>query len=58
MEEAVKDVEQQTADFISYFETHKGATLMTAFFGELNYEEWLHLFYKHAMHHLKQFGLS
>jgi hypothetical protein len=27
------------------------------FFGDLNFEENVHLLYKHALHHLKQFGV-
>ncbi|MCW3102655.1 MAG: hypothetical protein JWO09_1095 [Bacteroidetes bacterium] len=57
MDEAIAEVEVQTAAFISYFENNKGATLTNSFFGELNFEEWLHLFHKHAVHHAKQFGL-
>jgi len=57
MEEAVRDVEKQIADFVRYFEKHKGSTLTNSFFGDLNFEEWTHLFHKHAMHHLKQFEL-
>ena len=57
MEEAVKEVEAQTAAFISYFEQHKDARIMNSFFGDLNFEEWVHLFHKHAVHHCKQFGL-
>ena len=57
MQEALKELENETAAFIHYFETNKGAALTNPFFGDLNFEEWTHLLHKHAMHHSKQFGL-
>lgn len=57
MEEAVKELENQIAAFINYFETNKGATITNPFFGDLNFEEWVHLLHKHAVHHSKQFRL-
>ena len=57
MEEAIKEFEGELHEFITYFETHKGATLPNPFFGNLNFDEWVHLFHKHAVHHCKQFGL-
>lgn len=57
MQEALKELKNETAAFIHYFETNKGATLTNPFFGDLNFEEWTHLLHKHAMHHSKQFGL-
>ncbi|MCW3084510.1 MAG: hypothetical protein JWP12_1876 [Bacteroidetes bacterium] len=57
MEEAIAEVRKEIADFVTYFENNKGATLMNSFFGELNFEEWTHLLHKHSVHHLKQFGL-
>ena len=57
IEQAIKEYEKELEGFVNYFETNKGATLPNSFFGNLNYEEWLHLFHKHATHHLKQFGL-
>jgi len=32
-------------------------TTLHPVFGELNFEEWILLHYKHVTHHLKQFGL-
>jgi len=57
MEIAIADLEKEIASFISYFENNKEAKLMNPFFGELNFEQWTHLLYKHAVHHSKQFGL-
>lgn len=57
IEEAVQELEKETADFIAYFEKNPGASITNSFFGNLNFEEWTHLFHKHAVHHCKQFGL-
>lgn len=57
MEEAVQEMERQIATFINYFETNKGATITNPFFGDLNFDEWVHLLHKHAVHHSKQFRL-
>ncbi len=57
MQEAIKEFENEVSAFVNYFKSHPDSTLMNPFFGELNFEEWTHLFYKHAIHHCKQFGL-
>lgn len=57
MQEAIKEFENEVADFISYFENNKGGTLPNSFFGNLNYEEWIQLLWKHGVHHCKQFNL-
>lgn len=57
IDEAIQEVEKEIADFITYFEKNKNATLTNSFFGDLNFEEWTHLLHKHAIHHCKQFGL-
>ena len=57
MQEAIAELKKQIFDFINYFESNKGATLTNAIFGDLNFEEWTSLLYKHAIHHSKQFEL-
>ena len=57
MQEAILEFENEMNAFISYFEINKDATITNPFFGDLNFEEWVHLLFKHAMHHCKQFGL-
>jgi len=57
LNDAIVVLEKEIANFINYFESNKGTTLMNPFFGDLNFEEWTHLLYKHAVHHCKQFGL-
>lgn len=58
MEEALKELQTEIEEFISFYEHKPEQTVTNPFFGDLNYEEWLHLLYKHAMHHLKQFNLA
>lgn len=55
--DAIKEYESTLMDFENYFKEDKLSTLTNPFFGELNYEEWIHLLYKHAIHHCKQFKL-
>jgi hypothetical protein len=57
MQDAIAEYKNEWNDFINYFEAHKEQTLPNPFFGNLNFQEWVHLFHKHAVHHCKQFGL-
>ena len=58
-----KDFSKEKANFISvinkqYAEGHKGITAEKhPFFGKMTKEEWGILGYKHADHHLRQFGV-
>ena len=56
VEEAIADFKNELNDFEKYFKDSPESKITNAFFGELNYEEWIHLLHKHALHHLKQFG--
>ena len=57
LQTALKEYEMEVEDMIIYFQKNPDAKLMNPFFGELNYSDWCDLLYKHALHHLKQFGL-
>jgi hypothetical protein len=57
MKEAIDSYNQEVAAFIKYFKENPGSTLTNSFFGNLNFDEWVHLLHKHATHHAKQFGL-
>jgi hypothetical protein len=57
MEEAVAALEQSIEEFIDHFEGDAYKTTLHPVFGELNFEEWILLHYKHLVHHAKQFGL-
>lgn len=56
--EAITELENEIATFLEYYKQHSDATHLNPFFGEFNYKEWLHILYKHANHHLKQFNLA
>ena len=56
-EEAVAKLEKEVNHFFHFYETNPTATAVHPVFGELNFEEWVRLHYKHVTHHLRQFGL-
>jgi hypothetical protein len=55
-EEALKELKNEIDFFFSVFEKNNLQVTRNPFFGDLNYEQNVQLLYKHAMHHLKQFG--
>lgn len=57
MVEALENLKQAIAGFETYFAADANKQTMHPVFGELNFEEWVMLHYKHVTHHLKQFGL-
>lgn len=56
-EEAINQLEKEVLHFFDFYATDKQATAVHPVFGELNFEEWARLHYKHVTHHLRQFGL-
>lgn len=58
MTEAIEELRKEINAFMDFYAAHPGHRELNAFFGEMNYEEQLHLLYKHAWHHLKQFNLD
>ena len=57
MKEAVENLARSIATFEAYFKDDSGKKTLHPVFGELNFEEWVLLHYKHVTHHLRQFGL-
>lgn len=57
MEEALAGLQKSITEFEEYFKDDKIKTVAHPVFGELNFEEWVLLHYKHTVHHAKQFGL-
>jgi hypothetical protein len=55
--EAIWELEKEIGHFMDFYKEHPGHKEMNPFFGELNYEEQVHLLHKHATHHLTQFNL-
>jgi len=56
--EAIKELHKEIDYFFSVFEENNLQVTRSPFFGDLNYEENVHLLYKHATHHLRQFGTA
>ena len=57
MEEAIEALQQSIDEFVEYFKGDDYKTTLHPVFGELNFEEWVLLHYKHVLHHGKQFGV-
>lgn len=56
LSEAIQKLKETVAQFVEFFDKEKKT--LHPVFGNLNYEEWIRLHYKHVVHHLKQFGLT
>jgi hypothetical protein len=54
---AISKLQKELDYFFEIFEKHPGIKTSNPFFGQLDYDMNVQLLYKHAMHHLKQFGL-
>jgi hypothetical protein len=54
---AINKLKKELDYFFEVFEKHPELKTGNAFFGELDYDMNIQLLHKHAMHHLKQFGL-
>jgi hypothetical protein len=57
-EEAINELQKELNYFFSVFEKNNLQVTRSPFFGDLNYEQNIHLLHKHALHHLRQFGVS
>ena len=57
MEEAIGNLAKSIVSFETYFKDDPNKKTLHAVFGELNFEEWVLLHYKHVTHHLRQFDL-
>lgn len=55
--EAIEKLEKEVNYFFEFYAASKEATAVHPVFGELNFDEWVRLHYKHVTHHLRQFGL-
>jgi hypothetical protein len=58
VEEAIAELQKDLAYFFTAFEQNKNLTTRNPFFGDLNFEQNVQLLHKHALHHLKQFGVE
>ena len=57
-EAALSELQKELDYFFSVFEKNDLQVTRSPFFGDLNYEQNVHLLHKHALHHLRQFGVS
>lgn len=56
--DALEELQSALNYFFSAFEKSPLLVTRNPIFGDLNYEENVQLLYKHALHHLKQFGVT
>jgi hypothetical protein len=56
--ESLTHLQEDINHFIFVFGEDKEKRILNPFFGNLNFDEWTHLLHKHAMHHLRQFGVE
>jgi hypothetical protein len=55
---AIGALQQELIYFFEAFEKNPGLVTRNPFFGDLNFEQNVQLLYKHALHHLRQFGVE
>ena len=58
IEAAIAEIDREIKSFVDFYKKNPSAVVTNPFFGNFNYEQWLHLLHKHALHHLKQFNLA
>ena len=58
IEKALLELETEMNYFFSVLENNKDLKILHPYFGELNNEMNLQSVYKHALHHLNQFGVE
>lgn len=56
--DALNELEEEITFFFTVFEENHLQESRNPFFGDLNFDENVQLLYKHACHHLKQFGIT
>lgn len=57
-DEAIADLQNELNNFFNEFDTTKKKYVINPIFGELDYGMSIQLLYKHATHHLRQFGVE
>ncbi|KAA5533194.1 hypothetical protein F0919_11645 [Taibaiella lutea] len=58
MQAALVELQTEIDDFFQVYEKEPEKSIMNPFFGNLNFEMQVQLLHKHALHHLKQFGVE
>ena len=57
-EDALKELSEELLHFFSVFEANDHLVTINPVFGELNFQMNVQLLHKHALHHLRQFGIT
>ena len=56
--DSIGELQTEISDFFDTFDQDKHRIITNPFFGDLDFELWVRLLYKHATHHLRQFGVA
>lgn len=57
-EAAIGKLQEELIHFFEAFEKEPGLITTHPVFGELNFDENIQIMHKHALHHLRQFGIE
>ncbi|ULQ51866.1 DinB family protein [Flavihumibacter fluvii] len=57
MPTAISELKRATQSFQLAFQNDPQKEIINPFFGPLNFDQQVHFLHKHAIHHLRQFGL-
>lgn len=58
VDEALTELQAEINHFFSVFDVNEHLMTLNPIFGELNFQMNVQLLYKHALHHLRQFGIE
>jgi hypothetical protein len=58
VKDSITDLQHEIDDFFSIYTKEPTKRILNPFFGDLDYEMQIKLLYKHALHHLRQFGVT
>ena len=58
VDDSLNQLQIDIETFINIFKSNPEKRILNPFFGNLNFDEWVHLLHKHALHHLRQFGVQ
>lgn len=56
--DSLGELQGEINDFFDVFEQDRHKIITNPFFGDLDFEKWVQLLYKHSLHHLRQFGVT
>ena len=57
VDDSLGELQMEINDFFDAFDQDKHRLITNPFFGDLDFEKWVRLLHKHAVHHLRQFGV-